>query len=383
VKDAVTRLLQPRGTGGQLFDSPRNRRYWKANLLMLRSEGSDSKWKLRAGRGSLPILCFLILVALIAPAAAQDFTLTTSPLSPDAVAPGGVSSTNVSLVAGSGFAGPVTLACTVTPTVQITSTSFPVCSVSPGSLSGSGGASATITTSGTTPQIGYTIVVTGTDGSGSVSSQAQTLTVLAVTPQFTITVQSALAPSSVVAGKGAAGTVSVNPLAGYTTGTSGYITLFCSSITPLVTIAPICTFTYPTGQPGVQVTGNTPVTSIITVTTYGPITTGVAVQPRNFYALWLPVPMFGIVCLGAAIGGKRSRKAWGLLGLFILSGALLLLPACANTTNTPSTSTPNGTTPANTYTFTILGVDTNGVVSSNTGSTSSGPTVSLTVTAPK
>jgi hypothetical protein len=350
---------------------------------MLRSEGSDSKWKLRAGRGSLPFWCFLILIALIAPAAAQDFTLTSSPLSPDAVAPGGVSSTNVSLVAGSGFAGPVTLACTVTPTVQITSTSFPVCSVSPGSLAGSGGASATITTSGTTPQIGYTIVVTGTDGSGSVSSQAQTLTVLAVTPQFTITVQSALAPSSVVAGKGAAGTVSVNPLAGYTTGPNGYITLFCSSITPLVTIAPICSFAYPSGQPGLPVTGNTPVTSTVTVTTYGPITTGVAVQPRNFYGLWLPVPMFGIVCLGVAISGKRSRRAWGLLGLFILSGALLLLPACANTTNTPSTSTPNGTTPANTYTFTILGVDTNGVVSSNTGSTSSGPTVSLTVTAPK
>src|SRR3954447_4479916 len=376
-------LSSDAGTGGQLFDSPRNRRYWKANLLMLRSEGSDSKWKLRTGRSSLPGLCFLILVALIAPAAAQDFTLTTSSLSPDAVAPGGVSSTNVSVVAGSGFAGPVALACTVTPIVQITSTSFPVCSVSPGSLSGSGGASATITTSSTTPQIGYTIVVTGTDGSGSVSSQPLTLTVLGITPQFTITVQSALAPSTVVAGKGAEDTVSVNPLAGYTTPDGGYITLFCSSITPLVTIAPICSFSYPSGQKGVTVSGNTPVSSTVTVTTYGPIPTGAVVHPRNFYALWLPIPMLGIVCLGAAAGGKRCRKGWGLLGLFIMSGALLLLPACANTTSTPSTSTPNGTTPANTYTFTILGVDTNGVISSNTGTSSSGPTVSLTVTAPK
>ena len=72
-----------------------------------------------------------------------------------------------------------------------------------------------------------------------------------------------------------------------------------------------------------------------------------------------------------------------MLSLFVLSGVLLLIPACTNT-NSNTTTTPNGITPANTYSFTIVGVDTNGVVSSNTGSTTSaGPTVSLTVTAPK
>jgi hypothetical protein len=71
-----------------------------------------------------------------------------------------------------------------------------------------------------------------------------------------------------------------------------------------------------------------------------------------------------------------------VLALFILSGSLLLLPACGTNTST-STSTPNGITPANSYTFTIIGVDTNGVASSNTGSTTSaGPTVTLSVTAP-
>jgi hypothetical protein len=40
-------------------------------------------------------------------------------------------------------------------------------------------------------------------------------------------------------------------------------------------------------------------------------------------------------------------------------------------------------TPNNTYSFTVVGVDANGVVSSNTGSsTSANPTVSLTVTSP-
>jgi len=62
----------------------------------------------------------------------------------------------------------------------------------------------------------------------------------------------------------------------------------------------------------------------------------------------------------------------------MLSGALLLMPACGSSSKT--TTTPNGVTPANTYTFTVTGVDSNGVVSSNTGTTSSNPTVSLTVT---
>ncbi len=355
----------------------------KTNLLMLRSQGSESKLKRWTGRVSLPAFCLFAAFVLAAPASAQDFTLTAAAFSPEAVAPGGTASSNIALVAGSGFAGPVNFTCTVTPNVQITSTSFPVCTVSPGSLSGTGGASATVTTTGTTPQIGYTITITGTDGLGSQSSQPLSLTVLGVTPQFTITVTSVVAPSSVVAGKGAEGVITVNPLEGYSTPQGGFITLYCGSITPLVTIAPVCSFTYPAGQNGVTVSGNTPVSSTLTITSYGPIPTGAVAHPRNFYALWLPVPMLGIVCLGAAMGGKRSRKAWTLLGLFIISGALLLLPACANTTSNPSTSTPNGTTPANTYTFTILGVDTNGVVSSNAGSTSTAPTVSLTVTAPK
>ena len=88
--------------------------------------------------------------------------------------------------------------------------------------------------------------------------------------------------------------------------------------------------------------------------------------------------MLALVGVGAAAGGKRSRKTWGLLGLFVLSGTLLLMPACGNTNTT--TTTPNGVTPNNTYTFTISGVDANGVVSSNAGAGSTNPTVSLAVT---
>ncbi len=322
-------------------------------------------------------------MALLAPAAAQDFTLTAGSLNPPAVGPNGTSSTDVTVVANAGFVGPVSLSCTVTPSVQITSTAFPTCAVSPNSLSGSGGASVTISTTLTTPQIGYTITITGTDSSGSLTTAPELFTVLAVTPQFTITVTTPLAPTSVVAGKGSEGAVTVNPLDGYSTPNGGYITLYCGTITPLVTIAPVCSFSYPNNAPGLQLSGNASATAQVTVNTFGPIPTGAIAHPRAFYALWLPVPMLCLTGLGAAVGGKKSRKACALLALFIITGAIVLLPACNNTTANPSTTTPNGTTPANTYTFTIVGVDTNGVVSSNTGTNSTGPTVTLTVTAPK
>ncbi|MGH9495535.1 MAG: hypothetical protein ACRD3B_11100 [Candidatus Sulfotelmatobacter sp.] len=345
---------------------------------MLRSEGPIRHSKLFA----LGVALVCLFAGLSLPAAAQDFTLTAQPFSPDAMAPGGTSSSNITIVANPGFVGPVTFACTVTPPVQIPPEDLPQCQISPPSLAGSGGATATITTTGSTSTIGYSVTITGTDGSGTVSSPALEVTVLSVTPQYTITVQTPVAPTSVPAGNGAQGTIVVNPLNGYTTG-GGYITLYCSSISPLVTIAPVCSFSYPPNQKGLTVNSNTPVTSTVTITTFGPVITGSSAHPGKFYAAWISFPLLGLVGIGAALGGKRSRRAWGLPALFVLCGSLLLVPACSNTNTNNSTTTPNGTTPANTYTFTIVGVDTNGVVSSNTGSTTSvGPTVSLTVTAP-
>jgi hypothetical protein len=349
------------------------------NLFMLRSERRIKS--LRILVAGFVLVCLFAAFSL--PASAQDFTLTAQPFNPEALAPGGTSSSSINIVANPGFVGPVTFGCTVTPPVTIPPEDLPQCQVSPPSLAGSGGASATITTTGSTSTIGYSVTITGTDGSGTVTSPPLELTVLSVTPQYTITVQTTVAPSSVPAGNGAQGTIVVNPLNGYTTPASGYITLYCSSMTPLVTIPPVCSFSYPAGQKGLIVTSNTPVTSTVTISTFGPVITGSSTHPRIFYAAWLSFPLLGLVGIGAAIGGKRSRKSWGVLALFVLSGSLLLLPACSNTNPNSSTTTPNGITPANTYTFTIVGVDTNGVVSSNTGSTTSvGPSVSLTVTKP-
>jgi hypothetical protein len=149
-------------------------------------------------------------------------------------------------------------------------------------------------------------------------------------------------------------------------------------MTPLVTIPPVCSFSYPTGQSTIIVPGT--LTSTITVMTQGPTITGAATRPRTFSAFWLSLPLLGLVSAGAAVGGKRSRKPLAMLSVFVLCATILLMPACGNTT--ASTSTPNGVTPANSYTFTIVGIDGNGVVSSNTGTTGTGPTVTLSVTAP-
>ena len=169
----------------------------------------------------------------------------------------------------------------------------------------------------------------------------------------------AVAPSSVPAGSGGEGMVSVNPINGYV-GPSGGITLYCNSITPLVTIPPVCSFSYP-GNGNSLMLGANPESATLTISTFGPVTTGAAVRPRSFYALWLSIPLLGFVVVGAALGGKRTRKAAGILALFVVSAGFLLLPSCSSTTAT-STTTPDGVTPANTYTFTIVGIDSNGVI---------------------
>jgi hypothetical protein len=312
-----------------------------------------------------------------------DFYMSSASFSPNAIPPGGVSASNISITTGYGFVGPVNLSCAVTSTAP-NIVSLPVCQISPSSLTATGTAAATVTTTTETSAVAYSVTIAATDAGTLYSPAAQTLslTVLAVTPQFTVTIQTAVAPSSVPAGSGAEGIVNINPIDGYSSPSNpsnpkeNGVTLSCSTVTPLVTIPPYCSFNPP--SPPVK---GTVATSTLTINTFGPVTTITSLPARRrFYGLWLfPIPALALVGFGAA-GGRRSRKAFGLLAFFVLGGMLLLLPACGNSST--STSTPNGVTPANTYTFAIVGVDANGVISSNSSTTSSVPTVSLTVTAP-
>ncbi len=323
------------------------------------------------------VLCVLAvaLVCAFAPAAvAQEFTLQASSFNPDAVAPTGTSSSTITIASVNGFSGTVNLGCQVSPS-DSTITDPPACTVSPASVTVPSTATATVTTKKDTSTIAYGITITGTGPTTSVTTSPLPLTVLAVTPQFTITVTSTVAPSSVPAGSGAQGVVTVNPINGYITPAGG-ITLACASITPLVTIAPVCSFSYPNNDTSLHLSG-TPASATLTISTFGPVTTGA--HSRNIFGLWLSLPVLGLVGFGAA--NRRLRRAWLVLGVCVLGGSFILIPACGNSNGT-STTTPNGVTPANSYSFTIIGVDSDGVVSSNTSSTTSAPTVSLTVTAP-
>jgi len=353
-------------------------KFWSSFTSFLRTSKSSfgpAKSKLlRTRNAGIAALCLFAALLTLSSGASAQATLQATPFKPDAMAPGGTSSSNITVGTLNGFSGTVDLGCQVTPT-NLTDT--PVCTVSPSTVTPPASASATITTMGLTSTVGYSITITGTASSGTQPAPLTlNVTVLAVTPQFTISVEKAVVPSSVTAGSGGEGTITINPINGYSSpqGTPG-VTLSCTTISPLVTIPPVCSF-----NPNPVPVNGTPITSTLTISTFGPVTTGAVAAPRSFYALWLPVPMLVLVGFGAATGGKRSRKAWGLLALFMISATLFLTPACGNTGT--STTTPNGVTPNNTYTFTLMGVDSNGVVSSNTGSTSANPTVSLTVTKP-
>ena len=328
-----------------------------------------------------PVVCVLVaVVGLLSPAVGQSFTLTMDKFQPaSSVNPGGEATSNVTINPDTTFTSPVDLSCAVTTTSVVTT--YPVCTVTQSSVTPPGSASAVVTTydpvaATTATPASYTITVTGT--SGSITQTASlTFTVLAVTADFTITVTGAIAPSSVPAGSGAQATVSVNPLNGYV----GVVTLACSSISPVTINPPVCTFTYPSGQLGLPVNA-TVTTTTLTINTLGPVHSSAVAHRGAYYTFWLPVPMLALLGVGAAAGGRRSRKALGILAVFVVGASLLLMPACSGYKSSTTTTTNNGSTPANTYTFTLTGVDQNGAVSSNTGTTNVSPTVALTVTAP-
>ena len=316
------------------------------------------------------VLALASSLGLCAGAAAQSFSLQMSEFSPIAVNPGGNAISTLTLDILSGLPGTVDLTCTVAPAPVNGNAG---CLVSPATVTPPSGASVTVQTAsseGSWAAGGYTVTITGTPSAGTPQVASQRLSVLSVTPSFTITVGSVVSPSSVPAGSSAVSTIDINPINGYT----GTITLGCSSVSPLVDYPPVCAFN-PTS---VAVSGGAAVPVQLTLNTIGPLTTTqVRRANRPGYAFWLPLPLLALVGLGAA-GGKKSR-VWGMIALLIVGSTVLLMPACSTGTTTKSTTPSEFITPNDTYTFTVTGVDANGVSASNS-STGTLSTVTLTVT---
>ena len=303
------------------------------------------------------LLLLMGLFGALAPAFAQaDFTLTASPPSPFALEPGGTSSSVLTINTLNSSSGiVVNLSCAVTP---VLTTGTPTCSVSPASITTPATPSLTITTTGTTPAGLYTITVTGDAPSITMTHTVTVnLSVLAVTADYTLAVTTPITPSTVHAGSGATGVITVTSLNGY----SGAVTLSCSAVSPAVEFGPTCSF-----AGAVTVSAHGTQTGTLTINTIGTSTTAATTtipRSRVFYALLVALP--GLVISAAGFRRRKFVLLFAVVGIALV----LFLPACGSSynknSNTNNTTTSPGTTPKNSYTFTITGTDTNALAPSN------------------
>ncbi|MGA7218405.1 MAG: hypothetical protein WBX38_08830 [Candidatus Sulfotelmatobacter sp.] len=300
------------------------------------------------------LLLSVFFAASISVAHAQSFTFTlASQLSPPGVDPGGASIAILDLQPTGGFNSPVTLTCTVS-TLNAQAVDLPTCPApNPSPVTPPATPTITVSTVAGTSPGQYTITVTATSGSIT-QLLSLNLGVEPVTESYNISaIPTTATPNPVVAGSQATTTVTVTPNSGY----SGTVTLACLSISPVVTPSPICSFNPPTVVAG---SSTVPPTSILTITTSGPIPTTRLSSPRVFYAFWLAIPALALIGAGASRASRR--RFLGIFLLTVVAGGLILLPSCGSNTTTDN----NGVTPTNTYTFTLTGTDANGVTPSTT-----------------
>jgi len=307
---------------------------------------------------------FLVFSSSASLAYGQSFGLSIPlGLNRPAVDPGGSAIGTIDLTSSNGFSSPVALSCALAS--GPVTTDSPACTVSPASqVPPADGPSLTIATTNNTSVGLYTFTVTGTSGAIT-QTVSVNLTVQPLSQDYTIAASPTTAvPNPVAAGTGATTTVTVTPIGSY----SGHnVTLACLSITPVVALAPVCTFNPAT----VAVNGGPPPTSVLTITTTGPAPVTRLGNRRIFYAFWLVFPGLGVVALSTSRGRLRKRL-FGVCLLGLIVGGVAFAPACGSSNTSIGSVTPNQT-----YAFTLTGADENGAAPSNT--TTNQATVSITV----
>lgn len=352
-------LVLALSAAGQPLLSCMNRSYLNRTLLMLKFLSFIR----------IHFFIYLGLFALAASACAfgqsADFFLQASNPNPSSVDPGINSTATISLGSTSGFNSAVTLSCATTVSGVPVQPPDP-CAISPTSATPPASPSLTFKSAGL-PPANYTITVTGVSGGQTASVIVNPIAVNAVSPEYSLAVQTPVSPTSVQAGSGATAVLNITSTDGY----SGNVTPGCSAITPLVEPSPVCSFNPVT----VVVTNGTTATTTLTISTTGTTTNGTGTAARRthsriLYAVWFPLPFAVIAGFGAA--GRRNRKWLSFLFLLLMTAGLLVLPAC----NSSNTVNNGDKTPNNTYVFTITAYDQNGVTAT---SNTTALTVSLTV----
>jgi Divergent InlB B-repeat domain/Abnormal spindle-like microcephaly-assoc'd, ASPM-SPD-2-Hydin len=199
----------------------------------------------------------------------------------------------------------------------------------------------------------------GCSGTGTCTvtlNSDQTVTATFTAPDFELSA-SAVAPSTVQAGKGAMSTVTLTSVNGF----SSVVTFTCS-VDPSPRFAPTCSLNPATATPAANGSAN----STLSISTTAPSSSAMSRVSRTIlYALWLPIGGLLWAGIGTAPIGKRRFLLFGVT--CVLLAGVVLETACGGSSVKPP---PTGGTPPGPYTITVTGT---------AGSTQHSATTPLTV----
>jgi hypothetical protein len=179
------------------------------------------------------------------------------------------------------------------------------------------------------------VMLTVVDTKGATAQASANITV--VDPGFTLA--PTLPSVTITAGQSATEHITFSP----NPGTTAAMSLACSGL-PAHSACSFSPATVPAGAVQTDV--------VLTVSTAAH--TAALVQPRVFYALWLPIGGLGLMGMAViALPGKR-RRACGMVLVLLVVGMLTFMVACGGSSHPVDNGTPKGT-----YTVTVTGTSGN------------------------